>query len=191
MWFQVGHGTAHQENVPFRVSRGQLHYNNEESEIRGDRIRVEFLKGFLDNPKVNAIALFKGDVDRVPRLAPQLQDSLDDGPPSVDERSPPSDFNRQQPPNRQAFAEPRNVEAFAEEYQPEHRPATGVPTPSGDSRKSGPRQEDPYALDDSSVMLPVLIAIGAFIPLLFCLCKLWFYSYLVVMCVFSPCVCIV
>ena len=37
---------------------------------------------------------------------------------------------------------------------------------------SGPRTPDPYAVDDSSVMLPVFIAIGAFIPLLFCLCKL-------------------
>lgn len=37
---------------------------------------------------------------------------------------------------------------------------------------SGPRTPDPYSIDDSSVMLPVFIAIGAFIPLLFCLCKL-------------------
>lgn len=38
---------------------------------------------------------------------------------------------------------------------------------------SGPKVQDPYATDDtSSMMLPVLVAIGAFIPLVFCLCKL-------------------
>lgn len=40
-------------------------------------------------------------------------------------------------------------------------------------RPSGPRAKDPYAGDDTSTMLlPVFVAIGAFIPLLFCLCKL-------------------
>lgn len=38
---------------------------------------------------------------------------------------------------------------------------------------AGPKVQDPYAADDTgSMMLPVLIAIGAFIPLLFCLCRL-------------------
>lgn len=156
-----------------------MHLNDEESDIRGDRIRIEFLKGHLDNPKVNAIALFKGDIDRVPRLS-AVDDSLDDmeqsSPPSIDEHPIRFPSDDHQPANRQAFAEPRNVEAFAEDYLPEHHHqragAAPAATPTGDSRKSGPRQEDPYALDDSSVMLPVLIAIGAFIPLLFCLCKL-------------------
>lgn len=41
------------------------------------------------------------------------------------------------------------------------------------SRKpSGPKQPDPYEMDESSLMIPILIAIGTFIPLLFCLCKL-------------------
>lgn len=39
-------------------------------------------------------------------------------------------------------------------------------------RTSGPRTPDPYSIEDSSIMLPVFVAIGAFIPLLFCLCKL-------------------
>jgi len=41
------------------------------------------------------------------------------------------------------------------------------------SRKpSGPRTPDPYSVDDTAIMLPLFVAIGAFIPLLFCLCKL-------------------
>lgn len=45
-------------------------------------------------------------------------------------------------------------------------------TPVRSRHTSGPRTPDPYSIDDSSVMLPVFVAIGAFIPLLFCLCKL-------------------
>ena len=37
---------------------------------------------------------------------------------------------------------------------------------------SGPKTRDPYENDDSSAMLPIFVAIGAFIPLVFCLCKL-------------------
>lgn len=50
-------------------------------------------------------------------------------------------------------------------------------TPTEKSRKprkpSGPRAKDPYASEDTSTMLfPVFAAVGAFIPLLYCLCKL-------------------
>lgn len=45
--------------------------------------------------------------------------------------------------------------------------------PSKRRRPSGPKAQDPYASDDTSTMLlPVFVAVGAFIPLLFCLCKL-------------------
>ena len=37
---------------------------------------------------------------------------------------------------------------------------------------SEPVLDDPYASDESSYIIPILVAIGAFIPLLFCLCKL-------------------
>jgi len=37
---------------------------------------------------------------------------------------------------------------------------------------SGPKTNNPYELDESSAMLPIFVAVGAFIPLLFCLCKL-------------------
>jgi hypothetical protein len=40
-------------------------------------------------------------------------------------------------------------------------------------KPSGPKVKDPYAADDtSSILLPVFVAVGAFFPLLFCLCKL-------------------
>ena len=39
-------------------------------------------------------------------------------------------------------------------------------------KTSGPKALDPYASDESSLLLPVLVALGVFIPTLFCLCKL-------------------
>lgn len=39
--------------------------------------------------------------------------------------------------------------------------------------KSGPRAQDPYEdISLSSSIFPVFVAIGAFIPILFCLCRL-------------------
>lgn len=137
---QVGKGVAHDEYIYYTISRGKLFYKEEESEIRGGKVRVEFIKGYRDNPKINAIVLAKGDVQNFKKLAP-LEVEVPDQP----------------QPNH-------DVESDQQEYE-EIKPAKP-------RKPSGPKQEDPYALDDSSVMLPVFIAIGAFIPLLFCLCKL-------------------
>lgn len=134
---QVGKGTAHDEYILFTISRGRLYYKEEESEIRGGKIRIEFIKGVKDNPKINAFALLKGDIDRIPRLPPIASEEV----PGVME-----------------------AESIREEV---------IEKPSNKPRKtSGPKQPNPYSMDDSSIMLPVFIAIGAFIPLLFCLCKL-------------------
>jgi len=35
-----------------------------------------------------------------------------------------------------------------------------------------PKVNDPYANDETSYVIPILVAICAFIPLLFCMCKL-------------------
>ncbi|XP_037040186.1 malectin-A [Bradysia coprophila] len=137
---QVGKGVAHDEYIYYTISRGKLFYKEEESEIRGGKVRVEFIKGYRDNPKINAIVLVKGDVENFKKLDP------------IEIEAP--DQTHQL----------NDIESESLEYD-EIKPAKQRKT-------SGPRQEDPYALDDSSVMLPVFIAIGAFIPLLFCLCKL-------------------
>lgn len=165
----VGKGVAHDEIVYFTVSRGRLYHKEEESEIRGGgRIRVEFVKGLRDNPKINAIVLFKGSASQltaIPKLPPmekkrdeQLGNSVGAGIENDDFM-----FGDQQ----QGNAQQRNRRQTAGQQ------TTADTLTSRKSRKtSGPKQQDPYALDDSTVMLPVFIAIGAFIPLLFCLCKL-------------------
>ncbi|KAG8225265.1 hypothetical protein J437_LFUL006498 [Ladona fulva] len=130
---RVGRGTAHDEYIPFHVEKGRLYYNDEESDIRGGKIRVEFIKGYRDNPKINAICVFKGSLEDVPKLIPLTPDPDEDQQEEVEDKRPSSSKNR---------------------------------------RPSGPRTPDPYSVDDSSIMLPVFVAIGSFIPLLFCLCKL-------------------
>lgn len=145
---QVGKAIAHDEYIHFTISRGRLYYKEEESEIRGNRIRVEFIKGNRDNPKINALILFKGDMESIPKLPPL------------------EEFGEQLDPSIQMpdLSDPQTAQIHKRDTEPE--------TPQKARKTSGPKQQDPYALDDSSVMLPVFIAIGAFIPLLFCLCKL-------------------
>ncbi|XP_066594545.1 malectin-A-like [Prorops nasuta] len=130
---RVGRGIAHDEYIPFKVQDGKLMYNDEESDILAGKIRVEFIKGYRDNPKINAIAVIKGNLEDIPQLGPMPQ-------------------------------EPEEYHSMQEEEEED------VTVRS--RHTSGPRTPDPYSIDDSSVMLPVFIAIGAFIPLLFFLCKL-------------------
>lgn len=129
---KVGRGVAHDEYVPYSIKNGKLYYNDEESDIRGGKIKVEFIKGYRDNPKINALFVMRGTIDEVPKLPPIVW------------------------PEAEA-EEPR--EEVEEKSAKAHR-------------ASGPKQPDPYSTDDNSVLIPVFITIGAFIPLLFCLCKL-------------------
>lgn len=128
---KVGRGVAHDEYIPYTIRNGKLYYNEEESDIRGGKIKVEFIKGYRDNPKINALYVMRGKIDEVPKLPPHVwpESDADEVPEEMEENTP-------------------------------------------SKRASGPKQPDPYSMDDSSVLLPVFITIGAFIPLLFCLCKL-------------------
>lgn len=129
---RVGRGIAHDEYVPFKVHGGKLIYNDEESDILAGKIRVEFIKGYRDNPKINGIAVIKGKIEDIPQLGPIPQE--------------PEEYHSIQEDEEETTVRSRHT--------------------------SGPRTPDPYSIDDSSVMLPVFVAIGAFIPLLFCLCRL-------------------
>lgn len=140
----VGKGTAHDEYVYFTVSRGRLYFKEEDSEIRGGKVKLEFLKGYKDNPKINAIVLIKGyDEATLPRLAPVISEQP--AQELLETQTEPSSIGD------------GDVQTDAKAKQ---------------RKTSGPKQPNPYSLDESSMMLPVFIAIGAFIPLLFCLCRL-------------------
>jgi len=69
---RVGYGIAHDEYIPFSLKNGQLKFGPHSSPFPGT-LYVEFVKTHYDNPKVNAIAIFKGKVEDVPRLQPLEQ----------------------------------------------------------------------------------------------------------------------
>ncbi|KAK3887665.1 hypothetical protein Pcinc_008249 [Petrolisthes cinctipes] len=146
---RVGRGVAHDEYIPFAIAGPRLTAGGQETQLRGSKVKVEFVKGYKDNPKVNAIFVIKGRLDDVPKLPPlpreedldSVEEERRQGP-SIHPSSSHNHNNNKQPP------------------QPAKR------------RPSGPRTPDPYASDDTSSMLPVFVAIGAAIPILFCLCKL-------------------
>ncbi|CAD6999434.1 malectin-A [Ceratitis capitata] len=172
---KVGHGVAHEEYVFFIVSNNRLYYKNEQSDIHNGVVRLEFRKSDFDNPKINAFALLKGDVANIPRLPPLhpkdtkigadmglFQDHIDDD--IGDELA--EQIQEHQQRSKNLAAATIDNEVFDEDEDNEEEMVTRK------RKVSGPKQPDPYSIDDSSVMLPVFIAIGAFIPLLFCLCKL-------------------
>ncbi|KAE8748667.1 hypothetical protein FOCC_FOCC004680 [Frankliniella occidentalis] len=128
---RVGRGVAHDEYISFSVMNDKLYVNGAESDIQGGMIRVEFIKGYRDNPKINALYVMKGRLEDVPKL-----------------------------PYYQTDSEYDEMKEREEDIRMKSR------------KPSGPRTPDPYSVDDTAIMLPLFVAIGAFIPLLFCLCKL-------------------
>ncbi|KAB7501595.1 UNVERIFIED_CONTAM: hypothetical protein RMT77_003626 [Armadillidium vulgare] len=135
---KVGQGVAHDEYVTFTVEGDTLNFDGQTSIIQDNKITVEFVKGYKDNPKINAIYVIKGRIEDVPKLPllprdEDLEGDIDEGSPRRDQAQRPSSTKR---------------------------------------KPSGPRTPDPYAEDESSSLLPVFVAIGAALPLLFCLCRL-------------------
>jgi len=122
---------AHDEYIEFSIEGNTILYQGEESEISAGKIRVEFIKSYRDNPKINSIVLIKGSLEDWPKLAPLP------------------------------------VEPEEDEVADDLKEST-----SARRKPSGPRVADPYTEEDSSSMLPIFVAIGAFIPLVFCLCRL-------------------
>ncbi|BHF71594.1 hypothetical protein SprV_0401465400 [Sparganum proliferum] len=90
--------------------------------------------GNADNPKVNAIILYKGQIEDVPKLPPLPQ-----------------------------------------EPEPEEPSTFTTPTPSRRSRSlpfNAPPAPDPYSSMDNSYIIPIVVCLAAFLPVIFCLCKL-------------------
>ena len=67
---KVGRGVAHDEYVEFSVENNKIIYQGEESEISAGKIRVEFIKSYRDNPKINAVIMIKGTMADWPKLPP-------------------------------------------------------------------------------------------------------------------------
>ncbi|KAH8391176.1 hypothetical protein KR215_008396 [Drosophila sulfurigaster] len=200
---QVGRGSAHDEIVYFKIVNGRLHYEYEgeieTSDVRNGQLRLDFIKGALDNPKINAFALLKGDVSQLPRLhnseASERRSEIEEEDKQREQR--PRDnqqhqerivrYNEQRQAQRgyddeddededDYEVEEGDSQQQQQQQMPEHQQQQHHHQQQQQQSKrpvrSGPRQPNPYSMDDSSILMPVFIAIGAFIPLLFCLCKL-------------------
>ncbi|XP_020486752.1 malectin [Labrus bergylta] len=140
---RVGHSTAHDEIVSFSIRRGKLSVQEEVSTFNG-KLTVEFVKGYYDNPKVCALYVMKGTSDDVPPLQPHP-----------------------------GLEKPEEEEEEEEEGEAGEEGGKKKILVDIKSRiQSGPRIPNPYAADNSSLMFPILVAFGVFIPTLFCLCRL-------------------
>lgn len=167
----VGKGIAHDEHVYFNIKNNRLYFNDEVSEIRGGKFRVEFIKGYRDNPKVNAILLLNGDLEEIPELS-----TIDEEMSSQNQQQ----TSHQEKMHQQMLQQQQQQQEIDEKelYDQQNQIISDTldnkqSSTAAKSRKtSGPKQPNPYSLDDASIMLPVFIAIGTFVPLLFFLCKL-------------------
>ncbi|KAL4660378.1 malectin isoform X2 [Arapaima gigas] len=141
---RVGHSTAHDEIVPFSIQRGKLSVRDEVSTFNG-KLTVEFVKGYYDNPKICALYVMKGLLEDVPKLQPH---------PGLEKRD--------------EYEEDEDEEGEGGDDAGKKSTSTAPK----DRVRSGPRTPNPYAADNSSLMFPILVAFGVFIPTLFCLCRL-------------------
>lgn len=139
----VGIGAAHDEIIPFSIKNNVLTTIKERSKFDGV-LAVEFVKLYLDNPKINAIYIMRGKEEEVPRL-----------------------------PALKKFSSPLGSDE--EELEEEEEETAEKSTSAHKHRRSVSelRVADPYASEDpSSYFLPVVIALAAFLPIVFCVCKL-------------------
>jgi len=138
-----------------KVGRGTAHDEFIPFTIRGGELRVGGEKSLLDSGKLT-IEFVKGESDNPKINALYLmKGSMEEAP--------------QLPPLPGLDRRNGNVEEEDEDEEGEEIDAPARKT----RRPSGPKVADPYASDDTgSMMLPVFMAVGLFVPLLFCLCKL-------------------
>ncbi|ODM95398.1 Malectin [Orchesella cincta] len=68
----VGYATAHDEIIPFEVlyNGKTLLVGSHSSDIRKEKIRLDFVKGSADNPKINAFYVAKASIEDIPTLPP-------------------------------------------------------------------------------------------------------------------------
>uniref|UniRef100_H2ZEL6 Malectin domain-containing protein n=1 Tax=Ciona savignyi TaxID=51511 RepID=H2ZEL6_CIOSA len=128
--------------------KGKLSVMGEYSTFNGI-LKLEMVKGAADNPKICAFYLMKGSLPEIKKKLSPDEDGVDD-----DEQ----------------------VEEDDDDSTEDHTDQKKSSTQSQSSRKSklksGPPAADPYAEDSGSLVMPIMIAFGLFIPTVICLCRL-------------------
>lgn len=166
---EVGHATAHDEHIPFTVSRSKLFVKEGVSEVRNGRLKVSFVKN-LDNPKINGIVLVKGaDVNEFPQLPPKTKGSHSTAP-----SSPPSARGVPQPqlaPQPPPFTSQLVGDDLLRGDE-EDDEVVVVEEDRRERRTSGPRHPDPYYSMDSAMITILFIVTATLIPIVILRCRL-------------------
>ncbi|CAF1116169.1 unnamed protein product [Adineta steineri] len=82
---KVGRATAHDEYIPFQIKNGRLVVKGRSSSYSG-KLKVTFQRlDHRDNPKVNALIIWRGSVEQIPKLSPVPEMELADEPLDEDE----------------------------------------------------------------------------------------------------------
>lgn len=172
---RVGRGVAHDEIVPFQVRQNKIIINGKGSNFNNE-IKVEFVKTEKDNPKVNAIILVKGTPDQIPQLPPYQPNQpkqFDEFDEEEKEETPsPSDKNEEDEDENDVNERIKRMQKQRFEEENNERASASRKSKVYQQEPPMPVVTDPYASDETSYIIPILVSIGAFIPLLFCLCKL-------------------
>ena len=160
---KVGRATAHDEYIPFQIQNGRLVVKSRSSSYSG-LLKVTFQRlDHRDNPKVNALILWKGSIER------SFFSSLSSS-------SPRTFFLLEIPklppiPELDQPDEPMEMEGEEEEEENDE-PAARATKVKRNLKTSGPKVVDPYADGQSSFLMPLLIGLAAVIPVIFCLYRL-------------------
>ncbi|VDL60424.1 unnamed protein product [Hymenolepis diminuta] len=143
----VGFSVAHEENIPIKIKDGNLITSQGSVQVDdGEKLQINFLKTPYDNPKVNAIALFANSLKDIPKLPPI------EFLPNVVDKLPGDELQGSQQDS---------------EFS---RPSKRSHVPPAIER---PPALDPYASADySTYILPAVIAIASFIPIILCLYRM-------------------
>jgi len=150
---KVGNSVAYDEMIPFSIHNGKLIVNGEQSPF-GNQLKIEFLKGLADNPKICAFYLIKGKLEDIYKLPPATPDTnQEDEEEQIDDSDDDLDSITSD-----------NFESKKKEISSTRLNKKEI--------KSGRPAVDPYQDDNTSMVLPIIISLSIFIPTLFFMCRL-------------------
>jgi len=137
-----GLGIALDEIIPIKIKDHRLHLSERVIQFDG-KLKITLAKGEHDNPKLNAFYIVRGVPEDIPEM-PSLV--------------------REEEENEEDQRKVQEVEEEEMVVEKKEKAARRL--------AAGPAVADPYDVQDSTHLLPILVAVAAFLPLLFCLCKL-------------------
>jgi len=168
----VGNSVAHDVTIPFTIQKGKMSVGGQYSTI-SNQLKVEFVKGNADNPKICAFYLMKGKVEDAYRL-PSLE--------NIREEIREHDQQQQQQVHQIEDDEDADVDDDTEFEEPSFNQRSSANKDSSASRlnkkavKSGRPATNPYEDDHTSLVLPIVISLSVFVPTVLFMCRLWLKS---------------